>query len=175
MIIKHSSAIMLNPRYGPYLILIVDNKRTTFLDTSTVPHLALASPEALGLVYLLNVSPGLDLLQKDVGFLGLVVGLNLVRHNQGHFRNLFNTVSLGHYEGGNTSSCNGRDHGVPLLSYIDFTVPTAVDLGGGKHVTATAHVSESTLTGAVSTSATNTRNTGHGSTSTPGLSASLVT
>ena len=61
-----------------YLILIVNDERTSLLDASAIPHLAFASPKAFGLVHLLDISPGLNLLQEDMGLLGLVVGLNLV-------------------------------------------------------------------------------------------------
>ena len=158
-----------------YLILIVDNKRTTFLNTSAIPHLAFACPKALRLVYLFDVGPGFDLLQEDMGFLGLVVRLDLVGHNQGDFRNLFNTMSLSHHKGRNSSGSNGGTHSIPLLGNINLAMPTAVDLGRGKHMSATAHVSESTLAGAVSTTTTNTRDSGNSSTSSPGLGASLVT
>ena len=54
-------------------------------------------------------------------------------------------------------------------------MPAAPDLGGGEHSTATAHVSEGTLAGTVSTTTWHTRDTGNSAASTPGLSGGLVT
>ena len=83
--------------------------------------------------------------------------------------------TFGHDESGDTGGGDGRDHGVPLLLDRYLPVPPAVDLGGGEHVTSTAHVAKSTLAGAVSTAAADTWDTGHGTTCAPGLGAGLVT
>ena len=83
--------------------------------------------------------------------------------------------TFGHDQSGDAGGSNGGDHGVPLLGYRDLAVPPPVDLGGGEHVTATAHVAESTLAGTVGTATTDTGNTGHSTASTPRLGAGLVT
>ena len=90
-----------------YLILIIDDERSTLLNATTVPHLALASPESLGLVHLFNISISLDLLQENVGFLGLAVGLDLVRNDQGDLGDLLDAVTFGHNEGRHTSGSDG--------------------------------------------------------------------
>lgn len=158
-----------------YLVLIIDNERSTFLDASPVPHLSLAGTESLAFDNLINILKSLDPLEENVGFLGLGVGLDLVGDNQGDFGDLVDAVTLGHDKSGYTGSSNSRHHGVTLLSYIDPAVPTAVNLGGGKHVTATAHVSESTLARTMGTATTDTGNTSNSATGTPGLGTSLVT
>ena len=158
-----------------YLILIIDDERSTLLNATTVPHLALASPESLGLVHLFNISISLDLLQENVGFLGLVVGLDLVRNDQGDLGDLLDAVTFGHNEGRHTSGSDGWDHSVPLLGYIHLPVPATIDLGGSEHMSTTAHVSESTLTGTVGTATTDTWDTCNSSSSSPRLGTCLVT
>lgn len=54
-------------------------------------------------------------------------------------------------------------------------MPTAPSLGRGKHATSSAHVSVSTLAGAVSTTTTDTGDTSHGAAGTPRFSARLMT
>ena len=62
-----------------------------------------------------------------------------------------------------------------LLGEIDLSVPLSPGLKRGKHATFTAHVTEGTLAGAGGTGATNSGNTGDGTTSAPGLGGVLVT
>jgi hypothetical protein len=61
------------------------------------------------------------------------------------------------------------------LVLVDLSVPSAVGLGWGEHTTTTAHVSESSLAGTVSTATSNTWDTCNSTTSTPRLSRGLVT
>lgn len=51
-----------------------------------------------------------------------------------------------------------------LLALVDLDVPLAPDLGRGEHATGTAHVTEGGLTGTVSTTTRDTRDTGDGTT-----------
>lgn len=51
-----------------------------------------------------------------------------------------------------------------LLALVDLDVPLAPDLGGSEHATRSAHVTESSLTGTVSTTTRDTRNTGDSAT-----------
>lgn len=51
-----------------------------------------------------------------------------------------------------------------LLALVDLDVPLAPDLGRGEHATGTAHVTESSLASAVSTTTRDTRNTGDSAT-----------
>ena len=139
------------------------------------PHFSFSGPEPLGLDNLIDIGISLGFLKEDMSLLGLGVRLNLVGDDQRNFGDVIDPVALSHDEGRDTGSGNSGDHGVALLGYVDLAVPTAVGLGGGEHVTATAHVSESTLTGAVSTTTPDAWNTGNGTTSTPGLGTGLVT
>lgn len=155
--------------------MIVDDERSPLLDALPVPHFSLSGPKSLGFVNLFNIRPGLDPLQENMGILSLVVGLDLVTDNQRKFRNFIDSVTLGHNKSWDSSSGNGRDHSVTLLGHINLAVPTAVDFSGGEHVTTTAHVTESTLTGAVSTTTTDTWDTSNSTTGTPGFGTGLVT
>jgi hypothetical protein len=74
-----------------------------------------------------------------------------------------------------TSGSDGRANSVTALVYVDFAMPAAPRLGGGKHAATTAHVTKGTLTRAVSTATSHTRDTCHSTTSTPRLSWSLMT
>jgi len=64
---------------------------------------------------------------------------------------------------------------VTLLGHVRLAVPPAPSLGGVEHTSATAHVTESTLTGTVGTSTRNTGDTRDGTTGTPGGSGGVVT
>jgi len=160
---------------GQTLILIIDDERSALLDTPAVTHLSLSGPHPLRLVNLVNIVVCPGPLQEDLGLLGLGERLNLVGHDEGALWGGFNAVTFGHDEGWDTSGSDGRDHGVPLLGDRDLTVPPPVDLGGSEHMTSTAHVAESTLAGTVSTTSADTGDTSHGTSSTPGLGAGLVT
>jgi len=160
---------------GQTLIFIVDDERSTLLDAPAVAHLSLSGPHPLGLVDLVNIVVGSGPLQEDLGLLGLGERLDLVGHDKWALGGSLDAVTFGHDEGWDASGSDGRDHGVPLLGDRDLAVPPPVDLGGGEHVTSTAHVTESSLAGTVGTTSTDTGNTSHGTSSTPGLGASLVT
>jgi len=160
---------------GQTLIFVINDERSTFLDTPAVTHLSLSGPHPLRLVNLVDVIVSPGPLQEDLGLLGLGKGLNLVGHNEWAFRGGLDAVTFGHDKSWDASGSNGRYHSVPLLGDRDLAVPPPVDLGGGEHVTSTAHVTESTLARSVGTTSTDTGNTSDGTSSTPGLGASLMT
>merc|ERR1711928_106329 len=83
----------------------------------------------LGLVHLVDIVVSLVPLEEDHGLLGLGESLDLVGHDQGNFGSLFDAVTFGHDESGDTGGGDGRDHGVPLLLDRYLPVPPAVDLG----------------------------------------------
>ena len=144
------------------------------MDTSAVPHLSLAGAHPLALVDGFDVGPGLEPVQEDVGLLGLGVTLDLVGNDEGDLRDPLNAVTLGHNESRDAGSGDGGAEGVALLGYVDPAVPSAEGLGGGEHVTATAHVAERTLARTVSTTTADTGNTGDGTTGTPGFGGRLM-
>jgi hypothetical protein len=84
-------------------------------------------------------------------------------------------VATGHDDGSDGRGGEGRDNREPALVHVDVPVPAAPDLGGREHATLAAHVTESTLARAVSTTTTDTGDTGDGTTSAPGLGGGLLT
>ena len=77
-----------------YLVVVVDDERSALLDAAPVAHLALAGTEALGLVDLLNVGPGLDVAPEEAdGLLGLGEALDLVSHDKGNLGDVVDAVT----------------------------------------------------------------------------------
>ncbi len=77
-----------------YLIRIVNDEGTTFLDSPPVTHLAFTGSKALGLVDLFNVGPSFDVtLKENHGFLSLGEALNLVCHNKRNFGDVLDVVA----------------------------------------------------------------------------------
>ena len=76
-------------------------------------------------------------------------------------------ITFGHDQSWYSSGGNSGAHGITLLLHIHPPVPPSVHLSGSKHVTSTAHVTKSSLTGSVGTTTTNTWNTCDSTTSTP--------
>jgi len=157
------------------LIFVIDDQWSTTLDATTVTHLTTTSAQTLALVDLLNIGPGLEATQECDSLLGLGAFLHLVGHDQWKFRDVIDDMASRHDEGWYTRSSNCGDNGIALQVDVDAAVPSAPRLGWGEHATTTTHVTESTLTRAVSTTTTDTGNTGDGTASTPGLGTSLVT
>jgi len=73
-------------------------------------------------------------------------------------------MTTGEEEGGDSGCSEGGSSGEALLAQVDLLVPLAPDLGGCKHATGAAHVTESSLTSTVSTTTRDTRDTGDGAT-----------
>ncbi len=73
------------------------------------------------------------------------------------------------------SCCSdGRADCITFLIDIDTSVPATPGLCGSEHTSSTAHVSERTLAGPVGSTSTHTRDTCHGTTSSPWFSTCLV-
>jgi len=157
------------------LILLEDEQRSSLAPEPGGPVLTLARSSTLRIYSLLYILPGSGFLEESHGLLGLQVGLDVIRDDQGDFINTLDSMSFGHDKSGNGSSSDGRRQSKPLLFLSDKPVPSPPDLGGGEHTTSTAHVTESTLAGPVGTTSTDTRNTSNGTTSSPGLGAGIVT
>lgn len=100
--------------------------------------------------------------------------LDLVRNDERELGHLLDLVSLALDKSGHARCSDGRNQSVAALVPVDLSMPAAPDTGRGETTSTSAHVSERTLTGTVSTTSTDARNTGHGATSTPRLSTCLV-
>jgi len=154
--------------FGERGVLVVDNQRSLSLDVSSVSHLSFSSSDFLGFLDLLNISESIDGFEERDSLGGFVDILDgLVVDNQGDFWDQFDLVSSGQNQSGDGGSGESRSESVSLLSNRDLLVPFSPGLGGGKHSSSSTHVSESSLAGSVSTSSSNTRNTGNSSTSSP--------
>jgi len=160
---------------GHALILVINNERSQLLNSSPVSELALAGPHPASGVHLGYVGPGVGLSQEDDGVLGLGVALDLVGHDHRHLGDLADLVALGHDEGWDTGGRDGRAHGVTLLGNVHFPVPPSPGLSRSEHPPTAAHVTEGSLSRTVSTTAPDTGDPGHSTTSAPGLGRCLVT
>merc|ERR1719273_2564326 len=152
---------------GHALILVINNERSQLLNSPPVSELALASPHPASGVHLGNVRPGVGLSQEDDGVLGLGVALDLVGHDHRDLGDLADLVALGHDEGWDTGGRDGRAHGVTLLGNVHFPVPPSPGLSRSEHPPAAAHVTEGSLSRTVSTTAPDTGDPGHSTTSAP--------
>lgn len=157
------------------LVLAVHDERTPPLPVPPVPQLSLSSSELAAVGDLGDVAVGGEGLQELDGSLGLGGRLNGGGDDEGNLLDLLDTVTSGKDQRGESGSSNGGSNGVSLLVLVDLDVPFPPGLGGSEHSTASAHVSESSLTGSLGTTTTDTGDTGDGSTGTPGLSRGLVT
>lgn len=156
------------------IILVVDNKRTTALTVPTVPQLSLSSTELTRVGNLDNIGVSTQGLEEGNSLLGLFEGLGGVSDNERNFLDLLDTVTTSEDKGREGGGGKGRDNSEAALVLVDLDVPFAPGLGRSEHASTTAHVTESSLTGAVSSSTSYTGNTSDGTTSTPRFSASLV-
>jgi hypothetical protein len=155
---------------------IVDNEGTTALNVATVAHLANTTTELLGGLRLFNVLISVELLEEGSGSSSLGDALDLIRgNNEGNLSDGTNAVTTGENYRGKRRGSEGRDQSKAALVHINLAVPATPGLGGSKHATTTAHITESTLARARGTTTANTGNTSYGTTGTPGLSRGLVT
>lgn len=158
------------------VLLVVDDQWTSSLGVTSVSELALSSSDLAGILNSLNISVSVEGLEELDSLSGLFdVKDGFVADNQWDFWDLFDSVSSGENQSGGGGGRESGDDGVSLLVLVDLSVPSAVGLGWGEHTTTTAHVSESSLAGTVSTATSNTWDTCNSTTSTPRLSRGLVT
>jgi hypothetical protein len=157
---------------------VVDDKRATSLAVTSATELALTSTELLGVLDLLNIGTSANSLQEAESSSGLGNGSTLEDggvDNQRNLRDGVDLVATGLEQGNGSGGSESRDDGVSLLALVDLDVPLAPDLGRGEHATGTTHVTEGSLTSAVSTTTRDTGDTGDSTTSSPRLGRGLVT
>lgn len=157
------------------LVLSVDHKGTLSLSVTTTSELTLTGTEGLRLDDSGNIGAGTNGLQSSNSLLGLGDGLELAGDDKGNLRDVLSTVAASNDERSDSRGSNGRSGSVSLLVVVDLDVPLSPDLGRSKETTATAHVTESSLARSVSTTTTDTGNSGNGTTGTPRLSRGLLT
>lgn len=154
------------------LIGVVDDEGTTALPVATASELTLTSAELLGLLDLVDISTGTNGPQQSKGSGGLgdgTVSEGGGGNDEGNLRDGGDVVTTGHEESSAGRSSNSRGGSETLLVQVDLLVPLPPDLGGSEHATGSAHVTESSLTGTVSSTTRDTGDTGDGTSSTPGL------
>lgn len=159
---------LLDKRVG----ITVDDEGTSAESETGVSQLALTGAHLLGRADTGKVAGDTDVVEglKELAGLLNVEGVN----DEGELGHVLDSVTTGHDEG---SACGGGESGgnsVSLLVKIDFSLPLSPDLKGSEHATLTAHVTESTLAGTVSTGARDSGDTCDGTTSTPRLGGVLV-
>jgi len=156
------------------IILGVYDKRTTTHGVSAVTHLTLTGADLLGVSGLVNVIEGTDGGENVLRGRGLLGRFDGGVQDKRNFRDFVNDVTTSHDKSGDSRSGQGRGNSVSLLADVDLLVPLAPSLGGCKHATSTAHVTEGTLSGSGGTSSSDTGDTGNGTSSTPRGSRNLL-
>jgi len=160
------------------LVGVVDDEGAATLAVTTASELTLTSAELAGVGNLLDIGTGSDLLEERDGGGSLgdgTVGEGSGGDDEGDLRDGGDVVAAGHQQSGAGGGSESRGSSETLLAKVDLDVPLAPDLGGSEHTTGTALITEGSLAGTVGSSTRDTRNTGNGTTSSPGLGGSLMT
>lgn len=127
-------------------LLSVDDKGTASLYIASVSQLSLSGTDLLGILDVLDVLVGSELLEEGDGVLGLLESLEAsIGDDEGDFGDGLDSVSTGKNERGQRGGGKGRGDGEASLVEIDLSVPLSVDLVGSEHTSSTAHVSVSSL------------------------------
>lgn len=151
-------------------VLVGVHDQRALLDlVSLVPQLALAGSQGLGVDDLLHVFVGAESLQKGDGLVGLLERLESVLNHQRQFGHLRHLVASRLHQRGQRGRRQSSRHGVSSLLDVHLSVPSSVGLQGEAHSSLSDHIAESGLTSARSTRSGDSRNSGHGSTGTPGF------
>jgi len=151
--------------------LFVDDQRSLSLNVSPVSGLAFSGSDLLSVLDLLNIGISFKGFEEFDGLGGFIKGSDGVgAHDEGDFRDFLDSVTSGEDERCRRRSSEGRDEGIASLVEVNLSVPSSVDFGRGEHSTASAHVTESSLSGSVGTSSSDSRNTGNSTTCTPRFS-----
>ena len=154
------------------VVVTVDDQGTSAEGEATIAHLALTSTELLAGADALEVSGDTDVLEDGEELSGLV--LVEAVNNEGELGNIVDLVTTGHNEGTASGGGEGGSNSVSLLVKVNLSVPFSEEHEGSEHAALTAHVTEGTLTGTVSTGARDSWDSSDGTTGTPGLGGVLV-
>jgi len=156
------------------LVLSVDDEGTTSLTVLAVTGFSGTGANLLRSDDLGDISVSLETLKGGDGLLGLLDRLDRGRDDEGDLGDTFDLVSTGEDERRNGGGGNSRNYGESTLVLVDLDVPLAPDLGRSEHASTSAHVTESGLSRSVSSSSSDTRDTGDSTTGTPRFSRGLV-
>jgi len=153
------------------LVVVVDHKRTTTLDVTTITPLALASTDATRGDHTLDVVVSADGLEALDGILGLLdLSDGVMAENKRNLRDILDLVAASDHKSGDGRSSDRRDDGVATELQVDATVDATEGGLGRVHVTTASHVTEGGLAAAVGATTGNARDTCNSTASTPGLS-----
>jgi len=156
------------------LVLSVDDEGSTTLTVLAVAGLTGTGANLLRGDNLGDIGVSLETLEGGDGFLGLLNRLDRGGDDEGDLGDTFDLVSTGEDERRDGGGGNGGNYGETTLVLVDLDVPLAPDLGRSEHASSSAHVTESGLSRAVGSSSSNTRDTGDGTTGSPGFGRGLV-
>ncbi len=154
---------------GSTVVLSDDDQGATLDSMGTATRAGRASAGLAGSSAAGNIREGTDLLEGSEGSLSLGERLDGVVNDEGNLVHVANGMAARHHERGNSGSGESRSDSVALGLHVGVAVPAAPCLGGGEETTTTAHVTESTLARAASTTTRNTGDTSNGTTSAPRL------
>lgn len=157
------------------VVVLVNNKGTSLLDSSSVSHLSSTGSESSSFFDSVDIIDGADLLEDGDGGLGLLESLGARVDHKRELRDVVDNVTFSHGEGWDTGGGDSRDGGISSLGDVDTSVPVSPGLVGVKHSTASAHVTECSGTRSRGTTTSDTGNTSDSSASSPRLGGSLFT
>jgi len=149
-------------------LLFVDNQRSFSLDISPVSCFSFSCSNLLGVLDFFDIAISFQGLEKFHSLGSFLKGSDGVSADyKGDFRDFLNSVTSSENERGRRRGSESRDKGIASLIQVNLSVPSSIHFSGGKHSTASTHVTESGLSGSVSSSTRNSRNTGDSATGTP--------
>lgn len=150
------------------VVVVVDDQRTFFDSVSSVSVLALSGSDFSGLFDFLKLFGQTERVESVDEFLGFIEASEGV-NDQRDFRNVIDSVASGQNKGRNGGSRDRGGDGVSSLGKVDFSVPSSPSGSRVEHSSATAHVTEGTLSGSVGSGSADSGNSGDCSSSSPGL------
>lgn len=156
------------------VVVSVDDKGSLTEDEAGASHLTVSSSVGLGgsdsvevVTNTVSVEDG-----EEVG--GLVLSIGVPLDNKGKLGDVVASVTSGLDEGSDGGSGKSGGNGVSLLGDVDLSVPLSPGAEGGEHASLSAHVTEGGLSRSVGTGTGDSRNTGDGASSSPGLGRVLM-
>jgi len=153
---------------------VMNDERTTSLAVSSIPHFPSTSAEFLGRTDLVDVMVSVDASEQSDSILRLGKRSEVrIFNDERNFEDRRDSVAAGHDKRWDGGGSDGRNSGISLLIEIDFDVPFAPGLGGGKTTATTTHVAKRSLAGTMGSSAANTGDTSDSSSCAPGFGRGL--
>jgi len=149
------------------VLVTVDDKGSLAEGEASISELTLTGASVLGGTDAGEISGATEEAEAldESGGLLLVERVN----DEGELGDILDLVTTGHDEGTASGGGESGSNSVSLLVNVNLSLPFSPDLKRSEHASLTAHVTESTLAGTVSTRSRDSWNTGDSATGTPGL------